>query len=71
VAAELEVTLALRSRAAYLLVAGCGAVGGWSAAELLGASCGPRDAPAEVVTPVRRRAQPGLRIRRCRLAAMR
>jgi len=36
VSAELEVTPALRSRAAYLLVAGCGALGGWWAAELLG-----------------------------------
>ena len=67
VAAELEVTLALRSRAAYLLLAGRGALGGWSAAELLGASCGPRDAPAEVITRVRQRVQPGLRIRRDRL----
>jgi very-short-patch-repair endonuclease len=67
VGAEVEVTLAVRSRAAYLLVAGCGALGGWSAAELLGASCGPGDAPAEVITSVRRRGQPGLRVRRDRL----
>lgn len=52
VAADVEVDLALRSRAAYLLVEGRGGVlGGWSAAEVLGASCGPADAPAEVVVP--------------------
>src|SRR3712207_974370 len=49
VAAEVPVDLALRSRAAYLLVAGRGALAGYSAAELLRASCGPDDAPAEVV----------------------
>ena len=39
----------LRSRAAGVLVAGRGAVAGYSAAELLGASSGPPDAPAEVL----------------------
>jgi very-short-patch-repair endonuclease len=67
VAAQVEVDLALRARAAYLLVAGHGALGGWSAAELLGASCGPADPPAEVITPFRRRRQPGLVVRQERL----
>jgi very-short-patch-repair endonuclease len=49
VGADVEVDLALRSRAALLLTGGCGVLGGWSAAELLSASCGPEDAPAEVV----------------------
>jgi len=67
VAAEVEVDLALRSRAAHVLVAGRGVLGGWSAAEILGASCAARDAPAEVVTRVRQRAQPGLQISHERL----
>jgi hypothetical protein len=50
VAAEVEVDLALRARAAHVLVNGRGVLGGWSAAELLGASCGPADDPAEVIT---------------------
>lgn len=49
VAAHLEVDLALRSRAAYLLVEGRGMVAGYSAAELLGASCARPDAPAELL----------------------
>lgn len=40
--------LLLRSRAAALLVAGRAVLAGYSAAEVLGASCGPADAPAEV-----------------------
>jgi hypothetical protein len=40
--------LALRSLAAYRYVEGTGVLSGYSAAEVLGASCGPRDAPAEV-----------------------
>lgn len=68
VSAHVEVDLALRSRGAYLLVRGRGVLGGYSAAELLGASCGPRDAPAEVVVPGgRQRGQPGLRVSRCEL----
>ena len=47
--AELEVALALRARAAGVLVAGRGVVAGWAAAELLGASCGPPDAPVDVL----------------------
>ncbi|MCH6167841.1 DUF559 domain-containing protein [Pseudonocardia alaniniphila] len=71
VAADVEVDLALRSRAALLLADGRGALGGWSAAELLAASCGPEDAPAEIV--VARGgcgcgSRPGLRVRRDRLA---
>ncbi|MHA6784972.1 DUF559 domain-containing protein [Pseudonocardia saturnea] len=60
--------LALRSRAAYRLVEGRGVLSGWSAAEVLGASCGPWDAPAEVTVPGRdQRAHPGLSVRRDRL----
>ena len=42
-------TPALRSMAAAVLVEGRGVLAGYSAAELLGASCGPVDAPAEVL----------------------
>jgi very-short-patch-repair endonuclease len=67
--AEVEVDLAVRSRAAYLLVEGRGVLGGYSAAELLGASCGPADAPAEVVLPGGRgRPRPGLRVHQGALA---
>jgi hypothetical protein len=45
--------LALRSHAAYRYVGGSGVLSGYSAAEILGASCGPRDAPAEVTVPHR------------------
>jgi hypothetical protein len=44
-----EPTLAVRSRAAALLIGGRGVLAGYSAAELLGASCGPTDTPAEVL----------------------
>lgn len=55
------VTPAVRARAAGIVVARTGgAVAGWSAAELLGASCGPWNAPAEVVSPGHLRARPGL-----------
>lgn len=68
VRADVEVDLALRSRAAYLVVQGRGVLGGWSAAELLGASCGPADTPAEVVVPGgSQENRPGLRVRRDRL----
>lgn len=57
--------LALRSRAAALLVDGRGVVSGYSAAELLGASCGPADAPAEVtLRHGRQRAHPRLLVHR-------
>lgn len=68
VPADLGVDLALRSRAAYLLVEGRGVLGGYSAAELFGASCGPANAPVEVVVPGgRQNTQPGLLVRRGRL----
>lgn len=70
VARRSRLDLRIRSRAAFLLVNGDGAVGGWSAAELLGASCGPVDAPAELVVPGGNvRARPGLIVHRERLDA--
>ncbi len=60
--ADVPVDLTLRSLAAHVLVAD-GVVAGWSAAELLGASCGPMDAPAEVVATGRGRSRPGLVVR--------
>lgn len=62
--------LALRSRAAYRLVERRGGVlSGYSAAELLGASCGPRGAPAEVtVSGGGLRVHPGLVVHRDHLA---
>jgi hypothetical protein len=57
--------LTLRARAAGLLVEGRGVVGGWAAAELLGAWCGPADAAVEVIVPGgTQRRHPGLRVRR-------
>jgi len=65
VGADVPVDLALRSRAAHLLVAGRGALAGYSAAEILGASCGPDDAPAEVALPAGcLLRQPDLRVHR-------
>jgi len=61
--ADVEVDLELRSCAAYLLVEGRGALGGYSAAEVLGASCGPGGAPAEVISRTRMRSQSGLVVR--------
>jgi len=62
--ATLELDLGVRSQAAYLLVRDRGGVlGGYSAALLLGADCGPRHAPAEVLVPRYLRAYPGLRVR--------
>ena len=63
VCAEVEPDLAVRSFAAAVLVGDRGVVGGYSAAELLGASCAPLAAPAEVVVPGRRRSPPGLVVR--------
>lgn len=51
VAATVEVDLALRSRAAAVHVGHRGVLVGYSAAELHGASCAARDAPAEVTVP--------------------
>ncbi|MGQ0572683.1 MAG: endonuclease domain-containing protein [Pseudonocardia sp.] len=61
-----DVDLALRGRAGYLLAAGHGAVGGYAAAELLDASCGPAEAPVEIVVGNRhqRRGVPGVVVRR-------
>jgi very-short-patch-repair endonuclease len=65
--AHLEPDLALRSAGAAVLVEGRGVLAGYSAAELLGASCGPADAPAEVLM-LRSGGQsyrcPGLRVHR-------
>ena len=58
--ASVEVTPVVLARAAALLVEAQGAAAGYSATELLGASCGPWRAPAEVVTPTRVRDRPGL-----------
>lgn len=66
--ADLEIDLALRSRAAALVVEPDGVLSGYSAAELLGASCGPKDAPAEVTQPRFRRPVTGLVVHRDRLA---
>ncbi len=67
---DTEPDLELRSRAAFLLVTGRGVLSGCSAAELLGASCGPEHAPAEVTVPGGgQRAHPGLVVHRDGLAA--
>lgn len=61
--------LALRSHAAYRYVEGRGVLSGYSAAEVLDASCGPADAPAEVTVPGGgQRAHPGLLVHRDQLA---
>ncbi|GAA3219308.1 hypothetical protein GCM10017691_02630 [Pseudonocardia petroleophila] len=61
--------LALRSHAAYRYVEGRGVLSGYSAAEVLDASCGPADAPAEVTVPRGgQRLHDGLLVRRDRLA---
>jgi very-short-patch-repair endonuclease len=60
--------LELRSLAAYRYVEDTGVLSGYSAAEVLGASCGPRDAPAEVTVPHRGQRSPGgLIVRRAHL----
>jgi hypothetical protein len=60
--------LALRSLAAYRYVEPAGVLSGYSAAELLGASCGPLDAPADVTVPHRgQRPIPGLQVCRTQL----
>jgi very-short-patch-repair endonuclease len=63
VRADVEFDLALRSLAAIVLVGEGAVLGGCSAAELLGASCGPLGAAAEVIVARRRRAPPGLLVR--------
>jgi hypothetical protein len=60
--------LTLRSHAALRYVEGRGVLAGHSAAELLGAPCGPADAPIELIVPHRgQRGAEGLRLRRERL----
>jgi hypothetical protein len=62
VLASVEVDLALRARAGVVAVGGV--LAGWSAAELLGASCGPADAEVEIIRPGgARRSRPGLVVR--------
>jgi very-short-patch-repair endonuclease len=69
VRAEDRPDLALRSRAGYRYVEGRGVLAGYSAAELLGASCGPGDAPVEVLLLLgKQRDHPGLLVRRDRIA---
>lgn len=68
VPADLDLDLVQRSRAAHLLLPADGALGGYSAAAVLGAPCGPPNAPAEIVAPrgdVRKRR--GLVVRQCSL----
>ncbi len=64
--AALEVDLALRARAAGVLVASRGVVAGYAAAELWGASCGPADAPVDVLLP-HDHGSAGLRVHRERI----
>lgn len=60
---DLTFDLAARSLAAYLLVGErAGVLAGYSAAQLVGADCAPRNAPAEVLVPVFVRKHPGLMI---------
>jgi hypothetical protein len=65
--AELDPDLALRARAAGVLVAGRGAVAGYAAAELLGASCGAADASVDLLVRSRYRCD-GLRVHHDRFA---
>lgn len=70
VAVDVELTLAVRSYAAFLLVERSGGVlAGFSAAEWLGRSCGPAGAPAEVLVPGRFRTHPRLKVHRSRPGA--
>jgi hypothetical protein len=62
ITASAQLDLETWSRAAHELVAPCGVLAGYSAAELHGASCAPEGAPAEVILldGYRRRAGPML-----------
>jgi hypothetical protein len=60
-------TLAERSAAAHVYARGRGVLSGYSAAEVLRASCGPADAPAELTMPSGGRSRPGLIVHRDRL----
>lgn len=62
VLATVKVDPALLAVAAFVATGGRGVLAGFSAAELLGASCGPLDAPVEIIAPGLR-ARPGLRVR--------
>ena len=63
--ADVPVDLALRAQAASLLVPGRGVVAGHAAAELLDASCGPKDAPVDLFVPGGAyRSRPGLVVHR-------
>jgi hypothetical protein len=62
-------TLAERSAAAHVHARGHGVLSGYSAAEVLGASCGPADAPAELTMPGGGRSRPGLLVHSDRLVA--
>jgi len=62
-------TLAERSAAAYIHARGRGVLSGYSAAEMVRASCGPADAPAELTMPGGGRSRPGLLVHRDRLLA--
>jgi very-short-patch-repair endonuclease len=66
--AERDADLALRARAAAVLIAGRGAVAGCAAAELLDASCGRPDDDVEVLMRHRYRCA-GLRVHRDRFAS--
>jgi hypothetical protein len=55
---------AVGERAAAVYVGRRGALVGYSAAEVLGASCAPTDAPAEVTMPDGGRAPSGLMVHR-------
>jgi hypothetical protein len=59
IAANAELDLATWSRAAHELVAPCGVLAGYSAAELHRASCAPEQAPAEVILLDGYRRRPG------------
>jgi hypothetical protein len=61
VPAALDVTFAVRSRAAFLLVERRGGMlAGYSAAAVHGASCEPTGAPAEVLVAVHMKPRPDL-----------
>jgi hypothetical protein len=66
VPATAEPDLLLRSRAAAIHVGSRGLLVGYSAAEVLGASCASADAPAEVTVPDGFRSRPGLVVHRFR-----
>ncbi|RZT88068.1 hypothetical protein EV383_5002 [Pseudonocardia sediminis] len=68
--ASVTLTCAVWDRAAYLLAAASGGVlAGYSAAELLGASCGPWSAPAEILAAGHVNGRSGLCVRRGAVSA--